>query len=539
MKFQELIFGALTEEIKNKKLLDTLILKWNDEYKEMNPGATEIPQEEVNNVYDGFLKIQGGLRPELPQVITFLNHFDGRFGRSSFDEMNLKDLTKYTYKQIKFLLGEYNEGNPVNVNVDVFSGKDTKPTPERIEASKELWTGEDNLIFSEGGLRVYEPKNQQTSIRYGYYYHTIYKQALGYPQDYPDTNISPWCVTWRFDDMGKTNLWVSYRSAQKRTFYFVIDENKNITDEYFMSALQNDPTVSSGFRITSLKNNGDTVKTWDDIAQIYPQLKNQKSLFVSVPYKEEEEAVKDEIGRINEIIGHEYEFRRQPRNKKVRFIERGGVLTKPESWQSMDEKLRNVYIIQPGLNNNSLLERFSTMNLIKEIKKVERTWKYLDKEIKKFNTRGVSYLVDKLFENEFTNIRVSIDNPSIFLYKSKRDDKVGIFDSRTFDWLELGGKTYSNKYDDMIKSGDGDVYFEESTGNVYIVEPFCHGGRNNDESDDCFYVVYPQDNPKDGHFMSNKKFMELQNILVPEEGMAQNRSDSPKDYVDIKEKWGL
>jgi hypothetical protein len=91
----------------------------------------------------------------------------------------------------------------------------------------------------------------------------------------------------------------------------------------------------------------------------------------------------------------------------------------------------------------------------------------------------------------------------------------------------------------MIKSGDGDVYFEESTGNVYIVEPFCHGGRNNDESDDCFYVVYPQDNPKDGHFMSNKKFMELQNILVPEEGMAQNRSDSPKDYVDIKEKWGL
>jgi hypothetical protein len=205
----------------------------------------------------------------------------------------------------------------------------------------------------------------------------------------------------------------------------------------------------------------------------------------------------------------------------------------------MDENLRNVYIILPGLNNNSLLERFSTMNFVKEIKKVERTWKYLDKQIKRFNTRGVSYLVDKLFENEFTNIRVSIDNPSIFLYKSKRDDKVGIFDTRTFDWLELGGKTYSNKYDDMIKSGDGDVYFEESTGNVYIVEPFCHGGRNNDESDDCFYVVYPQDNPKDGHFMSNKKFMELQNILVPEEEMAQNRSDSPKDYADIKEKWGL
>jgi len=30
MKFQELIFDTLTEELKNKKVADALMLKWND-----------------------------------------------------------------------------------------------------------------------------------------------------------------------------------------------------------------------------------------------------------------------------------------------------------------------------------------------------------------------------------------------------------------------------------------------------------------------------------------------------------------------------
>jgi len=105
--------------------------------------------------------------------------------------------------------------------------------------------------------------------------------------------------------------------------------------------------------------------------------------------------------------------------------------------------------------------------------------------------------------------------------------------------LVMDGKTYDNKYEDLIKQGDGDIYFDETTGEVFIVEPFCAGVRNNSESDDCFYVVYPQDNPKDGHILSNRKFMELQNQLTPEDEMAQNRSSQPKDYADIKEKWGL
>lgn len=535
MKFQELIFDTLTEELKNKKVADALMLKWNDEFKQLNPGVGDITKEEIDRVYDIFARIQGGLRPDLPQVVTFLYHFDGRFGRDSFDEKNLKDITKYTYKQIKFLTDEYTT-DAVEERADVFGGGKVPPTPEIIEASKKLWEGQEHLIFNEGGLRAYSIPDQLTSMAYGYYYHVIYKQVLGYPPDKSDREISPWCVTWR-PDMGKTNLWGNYRN--ERTFYFIIDESKDITDRYYMGALQKDNSVSSGFRLTSLKNDGDNVKTWNEIVTIYPQLRGQESLFVAKKFSQDEITLKNKIGSINEVEGHENEFRRQPRQMKVQYIQQGGVLSKPTSWSSMDEQLRTLYITQPGLDRNTLMDRFGNMNFVKEIKKVGNQWTLLNNTIKRIDNRGASYLVDKLFENEFENIRVSADNPNVSIYQSKRDGKVGIFDAKKVDWLVMDGKTYDNRYEDLIKQGDGDIYFDETTGEVFIVEPFCAGVRNNADSDDCFYVVYPQDNPKDGHILSNRKFMELQNQLTPEDEMAQNRSSDPKDYADIKEKWGL
>lgn len=54
MKFQELIFDTLTEELKNKKVADVLMFKWNDEFKQLNPGVGDITKEEIDRVYDIF-----------------------------------------------------------------------------------------------------------------------------------------------------------------------------------------------------------------------------------------------------------------------------------------------------------------------------------------------------------------------------------------------------------------------------------------------------------------------------------------------------
>ena len=217
MRFTEILFDTLLEEVKNKKLFNSLMDIWRTE----RPNITD---EEGENLFYNFARIKDGLRPDRPQVFTFLSRYDGDHGYPKFDENNLRQIEKYSYSQLSFLLNEFNPEERT-VERDVFAGADTKPTPERIEASRNLWFGNDNLVFDRDGLRVYAIKNQQMSIRYGYWYHTVYKNAQGRP-DESDRNISPWCVTWR-PDMGKSNMWGNYR-GQGRTFYFVIDENKNL-----------------------------------------------------------------------------------------------------------------------------------------------------------------------------------------------------------------------------------------------------------------------------------------------------------------------
>jgi len=171
--------------------------KWKLEKPNLSPDETE-------KLITVFQRIQNGLKPEKPQVFSFLSRFDGEHGFEKFDPNNLKDITKYSYQQISFLVGEYTEDEE-EAQGDVFAGKDTKPTEEKIAASKELWGGEENLIINEDGFRVYSIPDQKTSIKYGYYVETINRSQ-------PSSN-SPWCVTWR-QDQGRTNMWGSYRNQR-------------------------------------------------------------------------------------------------------------------------------------------------------------------------------------------------------------------------------------------------------------------------------------------------------------------------------------
>ncbi len=169
VELEDEMMDTLLEEVKNKALFTKLMSGW----RQQKPNLTD---EEGEEIFNAFARIQNGLRPDLPQVYTFLTKFDGNHGHSKFDEKNLKNLPAYTYEQIRFLIDEYSD-TVREREVDAFSGRDTSATPERIEASKNLWFGSDNLIFEKDGLRVYDIKNEQMSIRYGYWYHVVYKNA--------------------------------------------------------------------------------------------------------------------------------------------------------------------------------------------------------------------------------------------------------------------------------------------------------------------------------------------------------------------------
>ena len=522
IKFTDVIFDTLTEEVKNKKLFGKLMDNWRNE----KPNITD---EEGEELFNSFQRIQGGLRPDLPQVFTFLSRFDGNHGHSLFDPVNIKDITKYSYNQLKFLLGEYSTEQ--RTTEDVFAGKDTKPNEDRINASKNLWFGNDNLLFEKDGLRVYDIKDQLMSIRYGYYYHRVYRSAMGYADDRSDRDISPWCVTWR-PDMGKSNMWGNYRN--NRSFYFVIDENKDPSDRYYMSALQRVTDRASGFVLTSLKNDGDQSVTWEEVEGIYPQLRGQKEVFKVKPYNEDELKLQDVVGRINENPGNQYEFRRVDRQMKQAYIENGGVLQKSDSWKSMDGDLRNRYIIYPDLNEYTVKQRYGNFDFVNEIRKVGNEYNLLDRTLRQKGIKdGVGFIFDYLMSSEFKVARVSVDNKSIRMYESRVNKKSGLYDIRKNDWVTLDGVSYEPLYNEI----DTDIYNDEE-GNTYVVEVF---SRSTQPTEDSFYSVYllGEENPDlDSHFMSSKKFRELLKELTPEDG-SESDSTNPKDYTDIKEKRGV
>ncbi len=522
MRFTDLLFQTLLEEVKNKALFTKLMSGW----RQQKPNLTD---EEGEEIFNAFARIQNGLRPDLPQVYTFLTKFDGNHGHSKFDEKNLKNLPAYTYEQIRFLIDEYSD-TVREREVDAFSGRDTSATPERVEASKNLWFGGDNLIFQKDGLRVYDIKNEQMSIRYGYWYHVVYKNAkenAGQNQRINDV----WCVTWR-PDMGKTNMWGSYRGT--RSFYYVIDESKSPTNKFYISAIQKDTSNRSGFKINSMFNDGDNDVTFDEIVNIYPQLAGEEKIFKVKPYSEEERTTNNVVGQINERPGSQYEFRRVSKQLKKAYIDNGGSLTDPNSWKAMDTSLRNLYILFPQLNRNNVFSRFGNFSFINEIKRVGNEFRLLDNTLKqKGIDEGVGAIYDHINKNEFKVARISADNKSIRIYESKRNGKYGLYDISKFDWVNHNGVYYEPLFDEITT----DIYVD-SEGETYIVESF---GKSGIEDDQSFYVVYNTDESKnpqyDGHILSARKWKELQKELSPEDG-TEPESDEPSNYSDIKEKRG-
>jgi hypothetical protein len=503
MKFNEILKNYLVEDVQNKRLFALLMNKW----KEQKPN---IDETEGEFLYNEFRKIQNGLSPNRPQVISFLTRFDGSFGLEKFEPENLKDITKYTYKQIRFLIDEYRD-DELNIDQrDVFAGKDTKPTEEKIEASKNLWFGSDYNIINSDGFRVYAIPDQKTSVKFGYYVEVIHK-SFGRNQ--------PWCVTWRPDQQNRTNMWGNYRN--ERTFYFVIDESKGPEDKYYLGALQRDNSTTSGYRITSVLNDGDTIMNWDEVLRIYPKLAQYKDLISVKPFTQEELEEKNIVGRVTETTGSEFEFKRMPREIKRAYINNNGVLKKSDSWKSMDEKLRNLYVLTTIRDN--LKDKFSNFEFVNEVKKIGSEWTLLDNKLKQLGySDGVAYLMTSLLKNEFRLRRTSLDNPQIKIMESKVNGLVGVYHAKIGDWLKHEGI----KYEPLFREIDSDVYFANEDDTSYFVETY------KKESEDIkFYAVYPTETQTgECHIISSKKWEELSKILDTEK-----RKISPDTDVDIKE----
>lgn len=146
-----------------------------------------------------------------------------------------------------------------------------------------------------------------------------------------------WCVSRKLD---QGNMYYTYRYGdEQRTFYFVKNKKRlerefainpprfkdQIKDKYHFFVLQvlkganiNDPNNRMNYRVTSSKNDGDMLMSWNEIVDnVEPLLAGKQSLFEYInlnPYE------KELYQRFRTLDPSDEEFRSMPYEQKDRYI---------------------------------------------------------------------------------------------------------------------------------------------------------------------------------------------------------------------------
>lgn len=493
------IRNIISEEIKNRQLVNNLFEKWKT-------GDPNLTIEETERLINEFNKVKNNLKPGQPQVNSFLNRYDGNGGFLKFEINDLKDITKYNFFQIDFLIEQYNDVEQEDPDNDDIGPMST-PTEKIYENSEKLWNGEKNLIINDGNFRVYDIPNQITSIKFGYHVRKI-SSLQG--------KDSQWCITWPTG----SNMWGSYRD-RGFSFYFVIDESKNKeNNKYFLGALvkYNSPFNTNGYKLISVLNDGEVEMSWDEIVKIYPKLNEHRDLIIEKKYDGSKELkITSIVGQISENEGSRYEFKKQSRLLKKRFIELNNSLHKPESWMSLDDGLRKIYILNTTKDNAK--NKFDNYNLISEIRKNQGNFKLLHKKLTDIGFKeGITYLLADMLKARFNILKTEYTHKHISILQHKYTMEMGIYDYLKGDWLEKNNIRYEPFYNKrqtrLYKYNDKDKLV------IYAVEEYT---KNGVVEDSTFYGIYDASNPVtapyETHFMSRKGFLKL-------------LSDNPEIYLD-------
>jgi hypothetical protein len=538
MNIQDLVYDVIVEEVKNKKLFNFLLNKWFGE----TPTPEQIQQAE--NDLTLFIEKQKSLTVNNPAVYTFLLRHDGNHGLPAFDPSKIMDISQYSLEEIESLLHEFKDATLTAGDDDEFKGK-LDSTPGKIAASKKLWLTDRDTVVNEEGFKVHFVTDAREAIKYGFYQQAMSKAKGGLQ----------WCVTGRNTSDSRSNLWGHYRPS--RTFWFVIDESKNPEDnpspdvhKYYICALQycERDDHYTGFKMTSMLNDGDIKKTWEEVVRIYPQLSEHRDLFEYRNFEEAELFDKNVANRLTETSGI-YEFAAARRELKKSFLEGGGVISTEKSWKSMDVNLRNLYILTTTARN--VLDKYQTTEFMSVIRQVGNEYRLLDSTLKSLGNRnnqqgileneslgklGVGYIYQHLMKTEFSVGRTSLDNPQLKLFKSIKTKKFGLYDLQKIKWVTVDGITFEPNYSEELT-----LVYEDDQGKQYLVETYIIDGGQIDNT--TLYLISPvleENDMAGGHFIAASKFKELSKKIHPknendDEDIVKIKDFNPETDVDIKE----
>jgi len=543
MKFTDLVYDVVVEEIKTKSTINYLIKKWFGE----NPTQEQL--QLADKLITFFGEKRNGLSPRNPNVLSFLLRHDGNRGHDYFDPNDLNKIEKYSLAQIQDLYDElsYNQHTVDDAEEpDRFRGEvGGTSTPEKIEASAELWKSDKNAIINENGFKAHYIPDEITAVKFGYYVQHIMK-LIKNANNYRDVN-SHWCVTGRGSSDSWSNRWGYYRESEKRTFYFIYDESKKpnenenwtANNKYFLSALQ---VVSStrGYKLTSVLNDGDMDMSWDEVTNIYPQLAEHRDQFVRVGFTDEELQRQSAVSRVNETPGDRWEFAGLPPKLKKQYINQSLPLKKALSWQAMPEFLQNQYIV--NTTEASLFDKFQSLEFMEAIKKTPNMYNLLKNQVLSISERSqddrirgrdIGCVFEKIMESRYKIARRSIDNKNIALLENKSSALYGLWHFGYNSFVKHNNVVFNDEY----KAVDWGYYVDLTNNKEYYVETYSKTDNPNDES---FYSFVPRET-FECHFIGHMQFNEINKKLIKKEDVDDEDESSyisdfnPVQDVDIKE----
>jgi hypothetical protein len=511
MKINELIFDMIVEEIKanQKTFFNELMTKWKTE-------VPELTDEQGEKVFNRHNNIKNQISIENSAIVRFLKRHDGRFpdkkkytlnDLKQIQVFNFKDLVSFLVEYGKFEMGDKNtEENPEDEKAKlevIFSENGNQSTEAKVESSKAMWFSDENCIINKGGVRVYKILNETHAKRMGYYYQSLHKQQyVKYRQERTASVNSPWCVTWRGgdvrvnDDEGNyiygngTNQYGYYRRSDKKTFYFVIDDNKNYLSEdveearFHMCALQINNYGS--YTVSSMFNDGDQSKSWDYIISVYPQLDGEKDKIEWRAMSDAELESAKITDTINETPGDPNEFSAQTPQRMTEYISQGGVIKEVDSWNAMPSELKTAYITMMQLHDAT--SRISNTKLLTAIIRTSPPdfpyMEKLDRKLKQLGKNGIEYIVNDFMQKDYVLVRKGQRDSNYRIYQSKINHLFGIYHISSFGWV-MDGNTQT-EYNDRF-SEDKMIRTEDEQGKRYAVKSYSA------DNGDAFYVII--DNP--------------------------------------------
>ncbi len=348
------MYEMLLDEAVSKGILNRLKAKWQTENPEITDDVLELIANQFYGKVKGSKQIQkkikdsGGKDSNL--VSGFLLRHDGGDGKKPFNPNSLLDLTSYSWEQIVDLFDEFdiNIGNIISQEdwVDSFLTQ-TLSKEERLQASKDLWSGNDEKVYDDGaGFRIYAVKNQKHCVAFGIYENYLAQRINGFN----------WCITTTNERSGYYN---TYRN-NGLTYYFVINETLPTDNKHHLSVIMPKEGYDT-YEYTDLKNSGGNqtglslTHTNRDkcLTCIHPQLEgNEEALEIigtKIPYDSRAElnisdGEVDPISRIVEREGDRFDFARRPKREKRALIMSGRYLLQLRSFKSMTPDLLALYI---------------------------------------------------------------------------------------------------------------------------------------------------------------------------------------------------